>query len=188
LTSEYWYHWGSDSFSSYGGGVDYPIYSRVLAIQRMVLNQCFNPNILARIQNQELQVEATGKPIKMDEIFSALTEGVWSELNNNATCYSTIRRNLQREHLRRLMTMVMGTRRSPYEDLYGYVVIVSGPANVPADAKSLARMHLSDLSSRITRVLDNRSGTLDDATRAHLIESRHRIAKTLDSTYTSNDL
>jgi hypothetical protein len=165
LATEFWYHWGSDSMGMLGGGVDYPIYSRVLAVQRIVLNQCFSPSILARIQNQELQVEPREKPLKMDEIFSTLTESIWSELGSGSTCYSTIRRNLQREHLRRLMTMVVGTRRSPLEDL-GYVVILGDTGAVPADAKSLARLHLNDLASRINKVLETKSGTLDDANSA----------------------
>jgi hypothetical protein len=188
LATEYWYHWGSDSMSYMGGGADFPIYSRILAVQRIVLNQCFNGTILSRIENQELQSEPKSKPLKIEEIFSTLTEGIWSELNSQATCYTTIRRNLQREHLRRLMTMVVGTRRSPLEDLYGYIIVIGGSSNVPADAKSLARMHLSDISSRIGKVLETKSGTLDDATRAHLIECKQRIAKTLDSSYTANDL
>lgn len=187
LATEYWSHWGSDSLY-YAGGVDYPIYARVLALQRIVLNQCFNPTILSRIQNQELQVDAKSKPLKIEEIFTTLTEGVWSELNDYSTSYSTIRRNLQREHLRRLMSMVMGPRRSAIEDSYAYLVILGGSQNVPADAKSIARMHLSDIGSRISKVLDTKSGSLDDATRAHLLECRQRIAKTLDSSYTSSDL
>ncbi len=124
----------------------------------------------------------------MEEIFSTLTEGVWSELNGSATCYSTVRRNLQREHLRRLMTMVVGNRRSPLEDLYGYIIILGNSGTVPADAKSLARMHLSDIAGRITKVLETKSGTLDDSTRAHLVECKQRIQKTLDSSYTANEL
>jgi hypothetical protein len=187
LTTEYWSHWGSDSMFL-SSGVDYPIYSRVLALQRMVLNQCFSPSILSRIQNQELQSDPKSKPLKMEEIFSTLTESVWSELNGGSTCYSTVRRNLQREHLRRLMTMVVGTRRSSLEDVYGYIVFLGNSGTVPADARSLARMHLTDLSGRISKVLETRSGTLDDPTRAHLIECKQRIAKTLDSSYTSSEL
>ena len=47
-----------------GGGVDYPIYSRILAIQRIVLNQCFAPSMLSRIQNQELQAEPKSQAVE----------------------------------------------------------------------------------------------------------------------------
>jgi hypothetical protein len=187
LTADHWSHWGSDSVYM-SGGVDYPIYSRVLALQRIVLGQCFTPGILSRIQNQELQAEPKSKPLKMEEIFTALTESIWSELNGGSSCYSTMRRNLQREHLHRLMAMVIGTRRSSLEDQYGYVVFVGNFGAVPADAKNLARMHLTDLSGRIVKVLETRSGTLDDATRAHLIECKQRMSKTLDSSYMAGDM
>ena len=187
LTTEYWYHWGADSMFM-SGGVDYPIYTRVLAVQRIVLNQCFTPRVLSRIQDQELRVEPKAKPMKIEEIFTTLTESIWSELNGGASCYTTIRRNLQREHLRRLMTMVVGNRRSSLDDLYGYIIVLGGSSAVPADARSLARMHLADINSRITKVLETKSGSLDDTTRAHLLECRQRITKTLDSSYTANEL
>jgi hypothetical protein len=186
LTVQHWIDWGSDSL--YGGAVDYPIYARVLAIQRIALNQCFSPGILSRIQNQALQADPSSKPLKLEEVFSSLTEGIWSELNGGSSCYSTIRRNLQREHLRRLSGMVVGNRGNPLSDQYGYIVVLGSSGTVPADARSLARLHLAEISSRIGKVLETRSGTLDDASRAHLTESRQRITKVLDSTYTANEL
>lgn len=176
LTTEYWYHWGSDSM----GGIDYPIFGRILAIQRIVLNQCFNASILSRIQHQQLQADSGSKPLKLEEVFSTLTDSIWSELDGNTPAFSTVRRNLQREHLRRLMTMVVGTRQSPYENMYGYVLFLGGAASAPADAKSLARLHLTELGNRMAKLLETKSGTLDDATRAHLVECKQRIAKTLD--------
>src|SRR5208283_3729442 len=44
LTTDNWYHWGSEGMF-YGGGVDYPIFERVLAIQRIVLSRCFDPAV-----------------------------------------------------------------------------------------------------------------------------------------------
>ncbi len=117
----------------------------------------------------------------MAEVFTALTDGIWSDVGNNS---STIRRNLQRDHLRRLSTLVLGSRGNAYSDAYSYAVFV-GSSNVPADAKSLARMHLTQMNDRIGQALGRR---LDDTTRAHLIECRQRITKTLDPTYTANDL
>ncbi len=186
LTSENWYHWGSDSIFLFGE-MDYRVYDTILAVQRIVLNQCFRPNILSRIQNQELQAEPDSKPLRLSEVFNSLTEGIWSELEAGPDSISTIRRNLQRDHLRRLSALVIGNRRTPYEDMFSYVVLLGG-GNVPADAKSLARMHLADLNDRIKKVIEAKASRLDDTTRAHLIECRQRITKTLDSTYQANEL
>ncbi|MBI4663372.1 MAG: zinc-dependent metalloprotease [Verrucomicrobia bacterium] len=190
LTTEHWYHWGSDSFS-FGGGITYPIYDRILALQRIVLSQCFDGGVLSRIMNQELQADEGANPIKVSEIFRAITDGVWSELATGSDAkdvsLSTVRRNLQREHLRRLANMVLGSRRSPLEDLYGYVIILGGSSSVPADAKSLARMHLREIGDRIDKKLSLADLKIDDTSRAHLIECRQRIAKVLESSYTANE-
>src|SRR5262249_18727380 len=93
LTTQYWSHWGSESMYYSGGGVDYPIFSRVLAVQRLVLNQCFAPSILSRIQHQELQSEPKEKPLRMEEVFTTLTDNIWSGLKTDSTGYSQIRRN-----------------------------------------------------------------------------------------------
>lgn len=190
LTTEHWYHWGSDSFYS-GGGITYPVYDHILGLQRIVLNQCFNGSVLSRIQNQELQVDDGANPIRISEIFRSITDGVWSELTSGSdsreVSLSTIRRNLQREHLRRLSTMVLGNRRSPLEDLYGYVIFIGGSSAVPADAKSLARMHLKEISDRIDKKMNLSDLKIDDTSRAHLIECRQRIGKVLESSYTANE-
>ena len=181
-TTESWYHWGSDPIFFFGG-MDFKVYDRILAIQRIVLNQCLNGGVLARIQNQELQADSKTKPLQMAEVFSTLTDGVWSDLGS--ATISTVRRNLQREYVRRLATIVVGNRRNPYEDYYSFVLFLGGN-NMPADAKSLARMHLGDLNDKIKRAIDSKRS--DDTTRAHLIECRQRITKALDSSYTTNEL
>ena len=188
LKGERWYHWGSEFLS--GGSVDFPVYNRILAIQRIVLNQCFDPNILSRIQTQELQSDEGKKPLTMAEVFRTLTDGIWTEVPadgkaEKVNC-SVIRRNLQRDHVRRLCTMVLGAPRSGAGDAYGYVVFL-GNSNVPADAKSLARLHLTEINDRIKSSLDNKEAKMDDSTKAHLVECRQRINKVLESSYTSND-
>ena len=62
----------------------------------------------------------------MDEVFRALTDGIWSDLDHlpgakddkpAKFALSTIRRNLQREYLRRLSGMVIGNSPSRYGDI-----------------------------------------------------------------------
>src|SRR5262249_23727091 len=123
--------------------------------------------------------------------FRALTDGVWSDLDQHGSAkpenggkfaVSTIRRNLQREHLRRLSAMVLGNNPSPYGDLFAYVVFVRGArAAVRAGARALARLHLKEISGRIGKVLETTSLAIDDTSRAHLEECRHQIAKVLEA-------
>lgn len=42
-------------------------------------------------------------------------------------------------------------------------------------------MHLKEISGRIAKVLDTPNLTIDDTSRAHLEECRHRIAKVLEA-------
>lgn len=194
LAAERWYHWGNESILT-GSGSDYPINQRILAIQKIVLNQCFDAGVLSRLQNQELQVEPASEPLKMAEVFRVLTDGIWSDVAAAADksdgkarelTLSTIRRNLQREHLRRLSTMVLGNRRSPYDDMFVFISF-SGAGAVPADARSLARLHLKDIRNRIGKALEVKDVTIDDTTRAHLEECHHNIAKVLEAGIEANE-
>lgn len=180
LTQQHWYHWGNDSIFS-SGSMDYNLYDRIAAIHRIVLNQCLNAGVFSRLQNQALLVEADSKPLQISELFQSITDGVWSDLGTGS---SPIRRNLQREHLNRLATLVLGSRRNAYQDYYSYVVFL-GSSSIPADAKSLARMHLTQINERIGRALN---GNVDETTRAHLLECRQRISKALDPVVTTGEL
>jgi hypothetical protein len=184
LTTDNWYHWGSESMF-YGGGVDYPIFDRVLAIQRIVLNRCFAPSVLSRLQNQALQSNPEAKPLKMAEVFQTLTDSIWGQLSaGQDASIATMRRNLQREHLTRLCRIVLGERSSPFGDMYGYVIFLGG-ARTPADAKSLARYHLQNIGERIDKSL---ASGVDDTTKAHLVECRERIKKVLEAHYNAGEL
>jgi hypothetical protein len=192
LTMEHWYHWGSDSFLLYGS-VDYPIYDRILAIQRIVLAQCYDPSVLQRLQNHQLLSQPDDKPIQIAEVFRTLTDTIWSELQaapqGKATelAISTIRRNLQREQLRRLSTIIIGTRQSPYVDLYRYVLFFGGSRNYPPDARSLARLHLKEIEERIQANFKMQELKIDAPTRAHLEESSQLIHKVLEAGFESTE-
>ena len=75
---------------------------------------------LHRIQNQELQSNAGSDPLKIAEIFRALTEGIFTEVASPPAAavapygISTIRRNLQREYVKRLSTMVLGPKNDRF--------------------------------------------------------------------------
>ena len=189
LGAERWMHWGNDSFN--GPGIDISVLERILGIQKIVLGHCLSAGTLARIQNQQLQADSGTDPLRMEEVFRSLTDGIWSDLDKlpdqkdpkaAKIALSTVRRNLQREYLRRLGNMVLGDRSNPYSDMFSYIVIIGGgSSSVPADARALARLHLKEIAGRIGMVLETRSTSLDDTTRAHLEESKHRIAKVLEA-------
>ena len=191
LTTERWYHWGNEGQSLGGGGVEYPVLEEVLSIQKIALNQCLDADVLGRLQDHALQSDEGSKPLTLAEVFRSLTDGIWTECPagdaKGAAEVSTIRRNLQREHLGRLSRMVLGSRRSSAADLYGYVLFNS--RSLPPDAHSLARLHLKEIGQRIGNALaraDRNEVKLDDVTRAHLEECRVRIQQVLDARLDAN--
>ena len=133
LGTERWSHWGTDGF--YGPGVDISVLERILGIQKIVLGQCLSSSTLARLENQQLQAEPNANPLSMDEVFRSLTDGIWSDLDHlplatddkgGKFVLSTIRRNLQREYLRRFSGMVIGNGRGVNGDSYSYMVVLEG--------------------------------------------------------------
>ncbi len=144
LGNERWNHWGT---SAYGGpGVDISVLEKILGIQKIVLSHCLAGQTLARLQNQQLQANPGSDPLRMEEVFRSLTDGVWSDLDHLGApksdkaakaALSTIRRNLQREYLRRLTIMILGNNPGSSGDQFAYVVFVrGGSSTVPADARA----------------------------------------------------
>ena len=196
LGTEKWYHWGEQSEMR---GVNLNLLDRVLGIQRIALSQCLSPSTLTRLQEQELLADPATDPLKMSEVFRSFTDGIWSDLNVAAPAadakdksrklvVSTIRRNLQREYLRRLSTMVLGDARSSMTSDLLVFLSFGGGGSYPADARALARLHLKEISERIGKALEDKDVKVDDVTRAHLEETRQRIAKVLDARIDSNEL
>jgi hypothetical protein len=189
LSMDNWYHWGSSFY--FFDSVDYPIYGRILDIQRIGINQCLDASVLTRLQNQKLLAK-DDKPLVPAEIFRALTDSIWSELASNSDDksdkfeISLIRRNLQREHLRKLSGMVIEQRRNPFFDMYDYVSFFDGARSYPADARSLARMHLKEIDQKIEARLKDKDHSIEDATRAHLEELHEQITMVLQAKMTAN--
>ncbi|HSW09086.1 zinc-dependent metalloprotease [Aquabacterium sp.] len=101
--------------------------------------------------------------ISLNEVYGTLQASVWSELKTGSEI-ERLRRNLQREHLRRLQT-----------------VLTRGAPNLPADALSLARLHATQLQADL-RTAVAKSGNQSVETRAHLSESLGLLTEALRAT------
>jgi len=187
LGADRWMHWGNEMSAM--GKVDYPLHQRILSIQRIVLGQVFNPSVLSRIQNNSLKTDKEEKPLTIAEVFRSVTDGIWNEDANKdvkegkrRVSSSVIRRNLQREHLKKLFALVLGEQQRNY----GFFFFGSS-ASTPPDARSLARMHMRDIGKRIDATLGDKQAVIEDTTRAHLEECRERIAKVLNASMQVNE-
>ncbi|HWG42078.1 MAG TPA: zinc-dependent metalloprotease [Gemmataceae bacterium] len=188
LGADRWMHWGNEGAAM--SSVDYPLYQRILRIQRIVLGQVFNPAVLSRIQNNALKADKEEKPLTIAEVFRSATDGVWTEgadknkEGKRSISSSVIRRNLQREHLKNLFALILGQQQRN-DSFFSFVF--GSASSTPPDARSLARMHLRDISKRIDAILGDKQAVVEDTTRAHLEECRERIGKVLNASMQVNE-
>jgi len=184
--------WQDSRYYSFGG-TDYPIYRMILNLQEIVLDQCLDSSVLQRIQNQELQSDPGSDPIKIAEVFRSLSDGIFTELSappggSSPFTISTIRRNLQREYIKRLSEMVLGPRNEPFYGLsYRYIVFFGDMGTAPPDAKNLARLHLEEIGQKIEKLINQKDINIDDTSRAHIKEIHHRIEKVLKANLNANE-
>ena len=143
--------------------LDYPIHQQVLALQRALLDRLFNPIVLARMQDAEVKYANPRDAFTMADMFEGVQEAVWSELKPGAPAgtINSFRRAAQREHLRRLINLVL--RPNPA---------------TPEDAATLARYNLTQIRGRIQQALGS-GPAMNTTTRAHLQESAARIDEAL---------
>jgi hypothetical protein len=97
---------------------------------------------------------------------------------------AAMRRNLQREHVKKLSNLVLG----PSNEFSGFFMMLfedfDEPA--PADARALARHHLKTIDGRIDVALKDKSA-LDAYSRAHLEQVHAQIEKVFASTLKMNE-
>ena len=134
---------------------------RILGIQKIVLGHCLSAATLARLAKPAAPVDPGSDPLRMEEVFRSLTDGIWSDLDklpaaadakdqDGQARLSTIRRNLQREYLAQAEQHGAGHRSSSLGDSFSYIVFIGGGNTaVPADARALARLHLKEIGSRL---------------------------------------
>lgn len=104
--------------------------------------------------------------ISLNELYATLNQAIWSELRSGSEI-DRLRRNLQREHLKRVQTLL--TKGSP---------------TLPADALSLVRYNATQLRNDLQRASGR--GGLAVETRAHLQESLATINEALRASMVRN--
>jgi hypothetical protein len=188
LAVERWMHWGADVNTT-----DFPIYDRVLSIQKVAMNQLLSPRVLQRVQANALKSDKETKPVTVAEIFRSVTDGVWSDLpptnGKKDLASSVVRRNLQREHVKKLSTLVLGEKSGYGGGSIGFILMMldGGGGTAPPDAKSLARHHLREIGKKIEATLKDKPADADETTVAHLEECQERIIKALAASMQAND-
>jgi len=157
----------------------WPIHDRVLGIQSSALTLLMNPTTLRRVFDNEMRLEQDVDMLTLPELLDTLSKAAWTELdqpcpderNDRKPMISSLRRNLQREHLQRLLDLVLeeSTSTAAYKPI-----------------GTLARMQLRTLRDRIESSLRTCEKKMDAYTAAHLTESQERIERAMQASYTFN--
>ncbi|MCH2201545.1 MAG: zinc-dependent metalloprotease [Fuerstiella sp.] len=157
----------------------WPIHDRVIGIQSSALTMLMNPTTLKWVYDNELRIPEGEDALTLPELLTTISAAVWGELSQEAQgeysarkpLISSLRRNLQREHLQRLIDLTL-----------------------PGNGNSAASRAISMLSAaQLQNVLKNINAAQsasadqhDDYTAAHLTQTRKRIEKALDADYILN--
>jgi hypothetical protein len=177
MTVDKW--WDAESFQSVFTEPTFEINDRILTIQSAVLTQIMNPTTLRRVYDNESFIPADEDAMTLPEIFDTVTSAIFSEIENPSTRASTdrepmissLRRNLQREYLERLIDLSMPGS-------------MFGAAEKPV--ANLANMHLRDLHAKLESMLEGNGTKIDAYTRSHLEEAEQRIARAIEAIYLYN--
>ncbi len=167
LSVSRWSHWGMNQASR----LDKPVHDEVLTAQSSILRQIMNSTTLRRILDNEFKSPADQEPYTLAEHLKLVVDGIFSEwkpaelkgeFTDKKPMVTSFRRNLQREAIRQLATLVT-------------------QPGAPEDARTLARMHLASLNDQIKALLEAKDLKLDDYTKAHLLDSQSKITQALEA-------
>lgn len=153
----------------------WPIHDRILGVQASALTMLLNPVTMQRVYDNEFRVDPSQDCLTLPEVLDAVIGEVFSEVSSlksgtaREPSISSLRRNLQRETLNRLIDLTMEG---------------AGLTAAYKPVTNLVVWRLRELQKTIDRAKENSSA--DPYTRAHLTEASIRIAKALDAQYVYN--
>lgn len=176
MTVDKW--WDDGGFWQIFDDPSWPVHGRIGGMQAAALTMLINPTRLNRVYDNEFRVAADADQITLPEVLFDVSDAIWKELDNvsgagytpRKPLISSLRRNLQREHLNRMIDLSMPN------------------AGFGASAKPVANLcvfKLRELSGKMDKALKN-SSKLDPYTVAHLSEAKVRIDRALDAQYIYN--
>jgi len=160
------------------------VHDRIMGIQASTLTMLMNPTTLERVYDNEFRVPSDQDMITLPELLNAIGSAIWNELDENVgkkkytarkPMISSLRRNLQQEHLDRLITLSMPG---------------NGSNGAYKPIANLALMEIRKIHSNIAKVLKDGDEKLDPYTTSHLAKMQGQIDKVLNAEYiyNANDL
>ena len=145
-------------FSGPAASTDPNISTRVLNVQKAVLDVLMSDGVAQRLLESQDKVADPSKLLKLSDVYDTLQNAIWSELGTGADI-SSLRRNLQREHVKRVSS-----------------ALLRPSGNSPADARSLQRENATQLQNKMRIAL---AKPMSKEAKAHLAESLNTLSESL---------
>ncbi len=123
----------------------------VAGVQKEILDHVYSPAVASRLAESSMKVSNPKETLGLSEVYDVLQDAIWSEAKSGQET-NLMRRNLQREQLRRMTD-----------------VLVRPTGTWPADARSLMRENARQLVSLLEKA--NAKAGLSKTTRAHYADS-----------------
>ena len=157
----------------------WPIHDRVIGIQSSALTMLMNPTTLRWVYDNELRVPEGDDALTLPELLATISDAIWSEVAEvpegeftaRKPLVSSLRRNLQREQLERLIDLTLPGNGSG------------------AASRSISMLSAAQLQSVLNKISSSQEAAADrhdPYTSAHLAQARKRIEKALDADYILN--
>jgi hypothetical protein len=142
-----------------GSSLQTSVATLVAGVQKGILDHVYSPAVATRLAEVGMKVNDPRETLGLSDVYDSLQEAIWSEAKTGQET-SLIRRNLQREQLRR-MTDVLVKPAGPW----------------PADARSIMRENARQLAGMLEKVLAKPG--LSKTTRAHYADALDALNVTL---------
>lgn len=157
----------------------WPIHDRIMGIQASILSNLMYPTTLRRIYDNEFLVPADEDALTLPELMDTITKAIWTEpdesteghLNaeytNRKPMISSLRRNLQREHLELLIDLTKSESQS---------------TTAYKPTANLVMAELYQIKDNIDNVI-RANNNIDEYTKVHLKDAGIQIDKALEAQY-----
>lgn len=171
LAPSRWDDWASNAPDR----LDFAAHQAIISRQAQVMLTLCSPTVLQRVYDAELKSKSADK-FTAAELIASVRDMTWNlpevkpdtQFGDGKPALSSVRRNLQKQHLQYLLALAESETRL-----------------VSPDLQSMARFAARELSDRIESILEkaklDKGSRLDFATRAHLTEAKSHIDRVLNA-------
>ncbi|MGL6266287.1 MAG: zinc-dependent metalloprotease, partial [Chitinophagaceae bacterium] len=150
--------------------INSPSADQLSSIQDGMMGSLLSASRLGRMINAGNRF---GNTYNIDEYFSDLKKGIWSEIPGRKKI-DNYRRNLQKSYVERMLALLNPTSSSVVVTGFS---ISFGPDTKKTDIRSMVRAHLTSLRNEIVSAIPSYA---DNMSRYHLQDLSERIKQTLN--------